>query len=224
MTEQQAASGQATIRVWDPLVRLFHWSLVASFAVAYITGEDESLVHIYAGYIVIGLILFRLLWGFIGTPYARFSSFICSPRRTLDYLKSLRSGHPERFIGHNPAGGWMILALLVSLAITSYTGLELYGAEGEGPLAAGTDLSLVAPAHADDNRHDDDDEHEADHEERGHDAEGDAEEFWKEIHEFFANFTLLLIAIHVAGVVVASRMHGENLVRAMLTGCKNANG
>jgi len=64
------------IRVWDPLVRIFHWGLVASFTVAYLSGEEESNVHIYAGYIVLGLIAFRVLWGFIGSHYARFGSFL----------------------------------------------------------------------------------------------------------------------------------------------------
>jgi len=218
------------VRVWDPLVRLFHWTLVASFAVAYFTGEEESLVHVYAGYIIIGLLAFRVLWGFIGTRHARFGDFLYSPRRTVAYLKGLLGGRPEHYTGHNPAGGWMIIALLVSLALTSYSGLKVYGLEGHGPLAGGgADIGLIAPAYAEDD--DDDDEHEA-HERRaslsgyaGHEeAEGDeeGEEFWEELHEFFANLTVLLIVLHVAGVIVASRLHGENLVRAMITGRKNA--
>ena len=223
MTEMQAESVAREVRVWDPLVRLFHWSLVASFTVAYFTGEEESLVHVYAGYIVIGLVAFRLLWGFIGSRHARFSDFLYSPRRTLDYLKSLRSGQAEHYMGHNPAGGWMIVMLLVSLALTSYTGLKVYGLEGYGPLAgAGTELSLVAPAYADDEEHE---EHEGREEHEGYGAgegEGDeaAEEFWEELHEFISNFTVFLIAIHIAGVLVSSRLHGENLVRAMITGRK----
>jgi cytochrome b len=123
------------VRVWDPLVRVFHWSLVATFAIAWLSGDEESLVHAYAGYVIIGLLAFRLLWGFIGSRYARFSDFLYSPRRTLQYLKSLRTGTPEAFLGHNPAGGWMIVLLLVSLALASYTGLKAYGVEGHGPLA-----------------------------------------------------------------------------------------
>jgi len=225
MTEQHAVSEPGQIRVWDPLVRLFHWSLVASFAVAYFSGEEESLVHIYAGYSVAGLLAFRLLWGFIGTRYARFSDFLYSPRRTLDYLKGLRSGRPEHFTGHNPAGGWMIIMLLVSLALTTYSGLEVYGLEGGGPLAGtGAQISLLASARADDDRHEGD-EHEGTGARAGHDGdEGDesAEEFWEELHELFANFTVFLVLIHVAGVLVAGRLHGENLVRAMITGRKSA--
>lgn len=205
------------VRVWDPLVRLFHWTLVAAFAVAYLTGEEESQVHIYAGYYIAGLIVFRVIWGFVGTRHARFGDFIASPARTVRYLKSLIAGKPEHYLGHNPAGGWMIIMLLVALSLTTWTGLKYYGLEGHGPLAAGTvELTLVAPAHADD---DDRYEHE------GHDEDGEhspEEEFWEELHEFFANLTVLLIVIHVAGVVVAGRLHGENLVHAMITGRKNA--
>ncbi len=201
------------VRVWDPLVRLFHWTLVAAFIIAYLTGEEESQVHIYAGYYILGLLVFRVIWGFMGTRYARFSDFIYSPRRTVQYLKGLFAGKPEYFTGHNPAGGWMIVMLLVSLALTTYTGLKYYGLEGHGPLAAGNvEVTLVAPAYADDDEHKD----------HGEDGEHSPEqEFWEELHEVFANLTVLLIVIHIAGVVVASRVHGENLVRAMITGRKN---
>ena len=203
------------VRVWDPLVRLFHWSLVAAFIIAYVTGEEESMVHIYAGYYILGLLAFRVIWGFMGTRYARFSDFIYSPRRTLQYLKGLFAGKPEHFLGHNPAGGWMIVMLLVSLALTTWTGLKYYGLEGHGPLAAGDiEVTLVTTARADE------DGREA-HEGRGEGGEHSPEqEFWEELHEFFANLTVLLVVIHVAGVVVSSRLHGENLVRAMITGRK----
>lgn len=200
------------VRVWDPLVRVFHWSLVAAFATAWLTGEEESLVHVYAGYFIIGLLVFRVIWGLVGSRYARFGSFLYSPRRTIGYLKSLFSGAPEHFTGHNPAGGWMIILLLLALAMTSYSGLKVYGLEGHGPLAAQSmDFALVATARAD----------EDDHHDRAGGEEEESEEFWEELHEFFANLTLALVVIHVAGVVVASRLHGENLVRAMITGYKN---
>jgi cytochrome b len=204
------------VRVWDPLVRVFHWSLVATFAIAWLSGDEESLVHAYAGYVIIGLLAFRLLWGFIGSRYARFSDFLYSPRRTLQYLKSLRTGTPEAFLGHNPAGGWMIVLLLVSLALASYTGLKAYGVEGHGPLAGADGIALVSPARADEEEH----ERGGRAGLRGEGHEG-GEEFWEELHEFFANLALLLVVIHVAGVVVASRLHGENLVRAMITGNKH---
>ncbi len=195
------------VRVWDPLVRTFHWTLVVAFTVAYFTGEEESLVHVYAGYLIFGLLAFRIIWGFVGPRYARFSNFIYSPRRTIDYLKSLLSREPEYFIGHNPAGGWMIILLIVSLLLTGYSGLVVYGLEGHGPLA-GVEMQLVASAHANDDEHEDDEEESA------------LEEFWEEVHELLANFTVFLVLVHVAGVIVAGWLHRENLVKAMITGNK----
>lgn len=201
------------VRVWDPLVRLFHWSLVLAFIIAWVSGEEEGTLHANAGYVILGLVLFRLVWGFIGSRYARFNNFLYSPARTFAYLRSMSGGKPDHYTGHNPAGGWMIVLLLVSLLIAIYTGLEAYGAEGHGPLAyGGPAIELVATARADDDGYEHEDEHEGD--------ENPEEEFWEELHEFFANFTLLLVFVHVAGVIVASRLHGENLVKAMLTGRK----
>lgn len=196
------------VKVWDIIVRLFHWSLVVAFITAYISGEDESAVHIYAGYIVIGLIAFRILWGYIGSTHARFKDFIYGPGEVKDYLHSLLARKPKHYLGHNPAGGWMVLMLLVSLLITGYTGLEVYGAEGYGPLASSESVVAIAAGSMDDHeRH-----------------ESDAEEFWEEVHEVAANFTLFLVLVHVAGVLVSSRLHRENLVKAMINGKKTDRG
>ncbi len=204
------------IRVWDPLVRVFHWSLALFFFISYLSGEDESSLHVYSGYVVLGLISFRLVWGLIGTHYARFSQFVTGPGAVADYLKSLMSGQPQHYTGHNPAGGWMVIALIISLFITGLSGLQLYAVEeGKGPFAQSLPtIELIAPAYADSDR--DDDEHEG---REGHGNEAD-EEFWEEIHEAAANFTLFLVFLHIAGVIVSSMLHGENLVRAMITGRK----
>lgn len=203
-------------RVWDPLVRVFHWGLVLAFTVAYLSGDEESSVHIYSGYVVLGLITFRVLWGLIGTRYARFSNFVYSPKTVIQYLKGLAAKKPTHYMGHNPAGGWMVIAMLLCLAIVSVSGLKVYAIEeGLGPLA-GTPpaLTVISAAYADD---DDDD-----HEKRGdrHNEDEEAEEFWEEIHEVSSNFMLLLIFLHIAGVIVSGRLHDENLVKAMLTGKK----
>ena len=183
------------VKVWDPLVRIFHWSLVAAFAVAYFSSEDEWLgLHSVAGYIVLALVLFRLVWGFVGPRHARFSDFLYRPSVVMQYLKQVLSFRAPRYIGHNPAGGAMIVALLASLLITTVFGLAVYGAEeGAGPLAAALAGVSKSRAHA-----------------------------LEEIHEFFANFTVVLIFAHVAGVVLESLLHRENLVRAMFTGYKRA--
>lgn len=182
-------------KVWDPLVRIFHWSLVATFAIAYLSGEGEDewlSLHSIAGYTIMGLILVRLIWGVIGTPYARFSSFIYRPSAVVAYLKQLLLLRPPRYLGHNPAGSVMIIALLVSLVLTSVSGLVIYGAEeNAGPLAGMLAGTSESQAHA-----------------------------LGEVHEFFANLTLFLVVFHVVGVVVSSVLHHENLVRAMVTGYK----
>jgi len=201
------------IRVWDPLVRLFHWSLVVAFTIAYLTGDEENSLHIYSGYAVLGLISFRVLWGFIGTRYARFSDFVYSPGILVQYLKDLWAKKPQHYTGHNPAGGWMVLAFLVTLFVVSVSGLKVYALEeGLGPLAAEAPaLILISSAHADEDEHD----------KVGQDNDEAAEEFWEEIHEASSNFMLLLILLHVAGVIVSSRLHDEHLVKAMFTGKKS---
>jgi cytochrome b len=201
-------NNQATVQVWDILIRLFHWSLVVAFTVAYLTGEEENSWHIYSGYLVLGLIIFRIVWGLIGSKHARFSDFIYSPTTVIDYVKQLRSGNARHYLGHNPIGGWMVLALLATLLLVTISGLKVYAIEeGQGPFASSSaNLAPIAAAYAEEEQNDSDDE--AD------------EEFWEEIHEASSNFMLLLIVAHVLGVVIAGRVHKENLVKAMFTGKK----
>lgn len=109
-------------RVWDPLVRLFHWSLVTSFAVAWFTPGVSEDIHYIAGYAAGGLIFMRLLWGFLGTPYARFSQFVRSPAVVSSYLMAILRGNEVRYVGHNPVGGAMVLALMAAMAGTVVSG------------------------------------------------------------------------------------------------------
>jgi len=200
------------VKVWDPLVRVFHWSLVVFFVIAYFTGEEENDLHIYSGYAVLGLVLFRVIWGLVGSRHARFSDFVYSPASVIAYLKSLLSKNPKHFLGHNPAGGYMVILLLVMLLITSLTGLKVYGLEGHGPLAGSADIVLISAAVADD-----DEDDSGGHEE----GSEDAEEWWEKIHEVASNLTVLLILLHVVGVIVSGKLHKENLVKAMITGKKH---
>ncbi len=110
------------IKVWDPVVRLFHWSLVASFAVAWVTAEEWATLHNWAGYAAAALIAFRLLWGLVGTKYARFGQFVRSPSTVMQFTQAMLRRAEPRYIGHNPAGSWMILGLIVAMGITALTG------------------------------------------------------------------------------------------------------
>lgn len=198
-------SAQRKIPVWDAAVRLFHWSLAASFLIAYASGDEESLLHVYAGYAIAALIVLRIVWGFVGTRHARFSDFVVGPATTLRYARSLFGGAPRRYLGHNPLGGWMVIALLATLLATTWTGVEAYGAQGKGPLAQ-VQSPLVAQAFANGER------------ERGRQGRGD--EFWEEAHEALATLTLVLVLLHIGGVLLGSALHRENLIKAMITGYK----
>jgi len=105
----------ATTRVWDIFVRVFHWGLAASFILAWVTGDDWKALHLWAGYSAAALIAMRLIWGVVGTPHARFSQFVKSPLVVANYLKDIVTGQEVRHLGHNPAGGAMIVALLATL-------------------------------------------------------------------------------------------------------------
>jgi len=199
------------LRVWDPLVRVFHWGLVAAFATAWLTADELQPVHEIAGYTVAGLVALRLIWGFAGSRYARFSQFIKGPAATLAYLGDMMRGKERRYLGHNPAGAAMIVALLVTLSATAFTGWLIEEPERVAMLP---DLpQIVAPARADD----DDDGARA-----GARAEADGP--LKEAHEVLANLLLLLVVLHIAGVAVESYRQRENLALAMVTGDKRAPG
>lgn len=141
-----------TVKVWDLPTRVFHWLLALSFAGAYLTSESEHYrdVHVMFGYSLAGLIGFRLVWGLIGSRYARFSSFLYSPARVVEYLKSLRTSSPKHYLGHNPAGAVAIFLLLALGLMTAASGFATYqeiGGEWLGELhegAANTMMALVA--------------------------------------------------------------------------------
>jgi cytochrome b len=105
----------ATVKVWDPFVRLFHWCLVALVVIAFLTSDEAVLIHVAVGYAIVGLVAARILWGFIGTRRARFTDFVKSPAETLRYGAQTLLGKSPRYLGHNPLGGAMIVALLAML-------------------------------------------------------------------------------------------------------------
>jgi len=166
------------ILVWDIPTRVFHWLLAGSFIGAFVTAESEMFrdVHVALGYLLLALIGFRIFWGIVGTRYARFSAFAFGPSKVLAYLKSLLSGSPQHYLGHNPAGSWVIYALLLLGVLAGATGYATYNEIGG--------------------------------------------EWFEELHEAFANSMLVLVGVHVAGVVVSSLLHRENLVKSMINGYK----
>lgn len=180
------------VLIWDPYLRAFHGLLVLGFAVAYLSEDDWLRIHAYSGYLIGALLVWRIIWGYWGPRSARFSDFVRPWATVRDYLQQLQHKHAPRYLGHNPAGGWMIVALLTVLTLAVITGLIVYGAKADaGPLA--TWLSGTPKPTA---------------------------KLLKRIHELFANIGLALVFIHIAGVIIESRLHGENLARAMLHGRK----
>jgi cytochrome b len=171
--------GTVRIRVWDLPLRVFHWLLALSFAGAFLTSEGEGVrdLHVVLGYTVAVLVAFRLVWGVAGSRYARFRSFAFGPQAVRAYLASLLARRPLHYVGHNPAGGWAIYALLALGLCVSATGYAVHV---------------------------------------------DAGRRWLEgLHESVSDIMMALVIVHVAGVLVASWLHRENLVAAMVTGYKS---
>ena len=170
--------------VWDLPTRLFHWSLVVLVGTNLFLigprGGLDTVIHFVAGYVIFGLLVFRLAWGFIGSPRSRFADFVHRWPTVSAYLGRLLRFNPPHSVGHNPLGGWMIVFLIASIALTGFTGWiyttdRYWGVKWVG-----------------------------------------------ELHEGLASTLLVLIALHLAGVALASWRHRENLVAAMLHGRKRA--
>jgi cytochrome b len=208
-----------TIKVWDPFVRIFHWSLFLSIIFQFVTAEESTDLHVKCGFFIILLLLLRIIWGFIGSKHARFTNFVYPPKDILAYLTGLFKRNPKYYMGHNPAGGAMVVTLLVVLLLTATTGLKTYGAEGKGPLAHQT-AGIISNAYADEEDHEESEYENDEHSNGSESAEGD--EFWEEIHKFFADVLIFLAVLHITGVIVSSYMHKENLILAMITGKKKS--
>lgn len=135
-----AATQTQSRTVWDIFIRLFHWGLAGTVIFAWWSAEQGGNwmeAHMIAGYAVLALITFRLIWGFIGSPYARFSDFIKSPAQTLSYSKAFLRRQEPHYTGHNPLGGWMVISLIVLCTLQAGSGLfasdDIFT---EGPLAS----------------------------------------------------------------------------------------
>ncbi|MEX6506719.1 cytochrome b/b6 domain-containing protein [Jiella sp. M17.18] len=173
---------EATVRVWDPVVRLFHWGVVTGCVLNLFILEEGKTAHRYVGYTVAALLAIRLVWGFVGTRHARFADFVPMPGSLIAYTRALLRGEEPRFVGHNPLAAVVMLALMLLLALT-----------------AGSGFMMTLDA------------------------------FWgvkwvKEVHAVCANSIMLLAGLHALAAIVESFRHRENLVGAMVTGRKRADG
>jgi len=138
-----------SILVWDLPTRIFHWLLAACFVGAFATGDSERWrdIHIMLGYTMLVLITFRVIWGFIGSRYARFGAFTFGPGRVAQYLRSLLSAKPEHHVGHNPAGSWaiyLLLSLTLIAGITGYATLNEFGGEWLEEIHEGAANAMLA--------------------------------------------------------------------------------
>lgn len=197
----EASMQPVEVQVWDPLIRSAHWLLAAAVLIDWIT--DEPLwMHSWLGYLAGALVVLRIVWGFVGPENARFISFVHDPRMVFGYLAGLIQFSSKRYLGHSPAGGAMIVALLVMVAATGVTGMANLAADrGDGPIA-GIIAKVERPPRIPGQRR--------------------PPLLMKQVHETVANVTLVLVVLHVFGVALASYAHHENLVRAMITGRKRA--
>ncbi|MEZ5999091.1 MAG: cytochrome b/b6 domain-containing protein [Hyphomonas sp.] len=183
------AAGQTRVLVWDWTVRLFHWSIVLSVAAMWWLAEEGMMDwHRRLGMIVVGLLTFRIVWGLIGPPTARFSRMVPTPAAALAYLGDLRKGLHRPSFGHNPVGVLSVFAMLLALAVQVSTGLFSVDVDGieSGPLARFVSFETGRLA--------------------------------AEIHETSFNILLVLIVLHFAAIVTYFVFFRDNLVRPMLSG------
>jgi cytochrome b len=165
-------------KVWDLWVRIGHWLLVFSIAAAWLTRHGGGALHEWLGYAALALVAIRIVWGFVGSTHARFRDFVFKPKTVIDYAKALPQRREAHYLGHNPLGGYMVIALLVTVVLTAvsgwlYTTDRFWGIEWVG-----------------------------------------------NTHALLSDVLLVLIAVHIAGVIFASRREGQNLVASMFHGRK----
>ncbi|MCF1503780.1 cytochrome b/b6 domain-containing protein [Afifella sp. H1R] len=181
------------IRVWDPVVRIFHWALVVAFAAAWGLGKfgpDEMTLHFYAGYTVAALVVIRIVWGFVGSANARFVNFVKGPRRILHYARHFASREPSNCPGHNPLGALFIVGVLIVLAMQIGTGLLADPEDyiNAGPLAKYVSIETARQALS-----------------------------W---HEPLSTLLLIMVGVHIASIVFYKLYKHEDLITPMFTGRK----
>ena len=189
----QPAKDLTRVKLWDPALRLFHWSLVICVGAAWYLGQfgpNIMTLHFYAGYCVIALLVFRLIWGLAGPAPARFSHFIYGPKTTFGYLAGLRKPEPSYWPGHNPIGALSVFAILAVLIAQT----------GSGLFADPDDFINVGPL--------------ADQ------VSAQANRRASQIHEIASKLILLLVVLHLFAIIFYKRYKGEDLIKPMITGWK----
>lgn len=181
------------VRVWDPALRLFHWSLATLVIASWLLGQfgpNIMTLHFWLGYAIIGLLVFRIVWGFVGPAPARFGSFLRGPKAVTDYMRHMHKREPSHWPGHNPLGALSVVAMLLALIWQVSTGLisDPEDFVNVGPLAG-----KVAT-------------------ETSHKAVG-----W---HETGASIILILVLLHLAVILYYRTWKNEDLVTPMITGWK----
>jgi cytochrome b len=190
----KGSPGTQQVQVWDAAVRVFHWLLVALIAFMWWSGKQKGdwfTYHFYAGYTVCALIIFRIVWGFVGGTHARFSDFLYGPRAIIAYLKTLPSRTAAKFAGHNPLGGWSVVLMILCVTVQVSTGLFANNDDTamEGPLAKW--------------------------------VSGSTSNLLTSIHRINFNVLLALMAVHIGAVVYYLVYKKENLISPMFSGRKH---
>jgi cytochrome b len=190
---EKAASGspaEIVVAVWDPFLRIFHWSLVLLFVLAYVSGSRPAYyrVHLASGIAILGLVVFRLIWGFIGPRPARFTDFLRGPRAAIAHLRELVGGSHRPVLGHNPLGGWAVIVILLLVLLEVFSGLFASTFDYDGPLASLIPDAWAATA--------------------------------ADVHLLNLNLLLAVLLVHLAGVAITSVLGQENLVASMIHGRK----
>ncbi|MBW6399954.1 cytochrome b/b6 domain-containing protein [Roseomonas sp. HJA6] len=188
-------SGQrVAVKVWDGWVRLFHWGVVACLVVSYVSAQVDAWdVHYLSGYTILALVVFRILWGLVGSENARFATFLRSPIAALRELAHFGRHEPDTDTTHNPAGAWMVLLLLAMLLVQAVSGLFTNHDVGFTYSAHGPFANSVAEA---------------------------TSEWASILHVTFINLLLAAIAVHVLAVLAYALVKRQDLVRPMVTGVK----
>ncbi|KZB69548.1 MULTISPECIES: cytochrome b/b6 domain-containing protein [Thalassospira] len=187
-------SEEKKVKLWDFPVRLFHWALVIAIVTAWWANREVMIdVHAIAGYSVLALVIFRLIWGFVGSSNARFADFLTGPRRVIDYLRKLPNGSVSEltYAGHNPAGGWMVAVMILLVGVQAVSGL--FASENtflffDGPLVAYVSSDFTSTMN------------------------------W--IHQTNINLIYGAVGLHVFAALFYLAVKRENLIRAIVIGTR----